>query len=129
MVACYWVLEDAAPGTVQRVVPDGRPELILNLGQPFESLQNGGGNRSRNAFSRDSSPVRSSCARQPARGCWESASVQAAPASCSACRCRNSPTRRPAGDLGLHSLARHATFPASNARFSIWSAAAGPIGR
>jgi AraC-like DNA-binding protein len=37
----YWVLEGAAPGAVQRVVPDGRPELILNLGQPFESLQNG----------------------------------------------------------------------------------------
>ena len=37
----YWVLEGAAPGTVQRVVPDGRPELILNLGQPFESLNEG----------------------------------------------------------------------------------------
>ena len=37
----YWVLEGAAPGTVQRVVPDGRPELILNLGQPFESLNDG----------------------------------------------------------------------------------------
>ena len=41
LVERYWVLEGAAPGTVQRVVPDGRPELILNLGQPFESLQNG----------------------------------------------------------------------------------------
>jgi AraC-like DNA-binding protein len=40
-VDCFWVLEGAAPGVVQRVVPDGRPELILNLGQPFESLQNG----------------------------------------------------------------------------------------
>jgi AraC-like DNA-binding protein len=40
-VDCFWVLEGAAPGAVQRVVPDGRPELILNLGQPFESLQNG----------------------------------------------------------------------------------------
>jgi AraC-like DNA-binding protein len=37
----YWVLEGAAPGAVQRVVPDGRPELILNLGQPFESLDEG----------------------------------------------------------------------------------------
>ena len=37
----YWVLEGAAPGAVQRVVPDGRPELILNLGQPFESLNEG----------------------------------------------------------------------------------------
>jgi AraC-like DNA-binding protein len=40
-VDCFWVLEGATPGAVQRVVPDGRPELILNLGQPFESLQNG----------------------------------------------------------------------------------------
>ncbi len=37
----YWILEGASPGAVQRVVPDGRPELILNLGQPFESLNNG----------------------------------------------------------------------------------------
>src|SRR6476469_4664572 len=37
----YWVLEGAAPGAVQRVVPDGRPELIVNLGQPFESLDEG----------------------------------------------------------------------------------------
>jgi len=41
LVERYWVLEGAAPGSVQRVVPDGRPELILNLGDPFESLQNG----------------------------------------------------------------------------------------
>jgi AraC-like DNA-binding protein len=41
MVACYWLLEDAVPGTIQRVVPDGRPELIVNLGLPFESLRNG----------------------------------------------------------------------------------------
>jgi AraC-like DNA-binding protein len=40
-VECYWVLEDAQPGAVQRVVPDGRPELILNLGQPFEMLCDG----------------------------------------------------------------------------------------
>jgi AraC-like DNA-binding protein len=41
IVECYWVLEGATPGAVQRVVPDGRPELILHLGQPFESFQNG----------------------------------------------------------------------------------------
>ena len=40
-VDCYWVLEVPRPGAVQRVVPDGRPELILNLGQPFESLRDG----------------------------------------------------------------------------------------
>ena len=40
-VACYWMLEGATPGDVQRVVPDGRAELILNLDQPFESLQDG----------------------------------------------------------------------------------------
>uniref|UniRef100_Q02C09 Transcriptional regulator, Fis family n=1 Tax=Solibacter usitatus (strain Ellin6076) TaxID=234267 RepID=Q02C09_SOLUE len=40
-VECYWVLEGAEPGSVQRVVPDGRPELILNLGAPFETLRNG----------------------------------------------------------------------------------------
>jgi AraC-like DNA-binding protein len=40
-VNIIWILEqddDAAP---QRIVPDGCPELILNWGQPFESLQNG----------------------------------------------------------------------------------------
>jgi AraC-like DNA-binding protein len=40
-VECYWVLEGAEPGSVQRVVPDGRPELILNLGTPFETLRDG----------------------------------------------------------------------------------------
>jgi AraC-like DNA-binding protein len=37
----YWMLEGAAPGDAQRVVPDGQPELILNLGQPFESFNVG----------------------------------------------------------------------------------------
>jgi len=38
-----WQLDDnaATPGAIQRVVPDGRPELILNLGEPFEAFQNG----------------------------------------------------------------------------------------
>jgi AraC-like DNA-binding protein len=40
-VECYWVLEGAESGSVQRVVPDGRPELILNLGKPFEALRDG----------------------------------------------------------------------------------------
>ena len=37
----YWTLEAAEHGPVQRVVPDGSPELILNLGQPFESCVDG----------------------------------------------------------------------------------------
>lgn len=41
-VKCYWALEDFAPSQeVQRIVPDGRPELILNFGQPFQSFQQG----------------------------------------------------------------------------------------
>jgi AraC-like DNA-binding protein len=32
----YWTLDGDAAGDVQRVVPDGSPELILNLGRPFE---------------------------------------------------------------------------------------------
>ena len=35
------MLQDAPPGEVQRVVPDGRPELILNLRHPFEMLRDG----------------------------------------------------------------------------------------
>jgi AraC-like DNA-binding protein len=49
-VDCFWVLEGAVPGAVQRVVPDGRPELIVNLGQPFESLQNGQWQRQPHCF-------------------------------------------------------------------------------
>jgi AraC-like DNA-binding protein len=41
-VSHYWTL-DGEGGAVQRVVPDGSPELIVNLGQPFES-QDGTGN-------------------------------------------------------------------------------------
>jgi AraC-like DNA-binding protein len=39
----YWVLESdvSEQGRVQRVVPDGTAELILNFAQPFESCQNG----------------------------------------------------------------------------------------
>jgi AraC-like DNA-binding protein len=40
-----WILTDDEGGgeqaAVQRVVPDGSPELILNLGRPFEVFQNG----------------------------------------------------------------------------------------
>ena len=42
-VKCYWLLEDDAPlSSVQRVVPDGRAQLILNLGDPYEAQTNRG---------------------------------------------------------------------------------------
>lgn len=40
-VRCYWVLEDDDASRVQRIVPDGRAELILNLGQPYEAQKDG----------------------------------------------------------------------------------------
>ena len=37
-IKCYWVLEDdSSTNVVQTIVPDGRSELILNLGRPFQS--------------------------------------------------------------------------------------------
>jgi len=43
-VQCYWLLEDnSSPhSSVQRIVPDGCPELILNLGCPFEGQKEEG---------------------------------------------------------------------------------------
>jgi AraC-like DNA-binding protein len=38
----YWILEAPGAGDVQRVVPDGSPELIVHLGTPFESLTEAG---------------------------------------------------------------------------------------
>src|SRR5262249_6047616 len=36
-VKCYWILEDDSPSSeAQRIVPDGRSELVLNFGKPFE---------------------------------------------------------------------------------------------
>src|SRR5258708_36686686 len=49
-IKCYWMLEDdcspanvhsEAEDNVQRIVPDGRTELIFNLGRPFASNQDG----------------------------------------------------------------------------------------
>ncbi len=35
-VECYWLLAGtSSPEDIQRIVPDGRPELILHLGDPF----------------------------------------------------------------------------------------------
>jgi AraC-like DNA-binding protein len=41
-VEFYWMLEDKSPAScVQRIVPDGRPALILNFGSPFQSQTDG----------------------------------------------------------------------------------------
>ena len=42
-VDCVWTLEGHAhgPGDPQPVMPDGRPELILHLGDPFQRLEHG----------------------------------------------------------------------------------------
>ena len=38
LVKCYWLLEDGEPSpALQRVVPDGRAQLILNLAHPYEA--------------------------------------------------------------------------------------------
>jgi AraC-like DNA-binding protein len=50
-VACYWQLEDdGADQEVQRIVPDGRSELILNVGEPMERFHNGRWQRQPSAF-------------------------------------------------------------------------------
>jgi len=42
-VECYWTLDDSAPApaAVQRVVPDGTCELVVNRGRPFEQFVDG----------------------------------------------------------------------------------------
>ncbi len=41
-VKCFWMLEDPSPSPeVQRILPDGRSELILNFGESFEAEVNG----------------------------------------------------------------------------------------
>ena len=40
-VRAYWILEDTDASRVHRIVPDGHAELILNLGQPYESQRDG----------------------------------------------------------------------------------------
>jgi len=42
LIKCFWVLEDEAPAdSVQTIIPDGRPELIIHLGHPFAQKRNG----------------------------------------------------------------------------------------
>jgi hypothetical protein len=44
-VGCFWMLEDDAHSSdIQRIIPDGRCELILNFSESFES-QSGGASR------------------------------------------------------------------------------------
>jgi hypothetical protein len=41
-IKCYWVLEDDSPtAAAQTIVPDGRSEVIINLGQPFQQATEG----------------------------------------------------------------------------------------
>jgi len=50
-VKTFWMLEDSSPnGDEQRIVPDGRPELIFNLGAPFESCKDGAWTRQPQSF-------------------------------------------------------------------------------
>jgi AraC-like DNA-binding protein len=46
---CLWTLETDSGG-IQRIVPDGRQELIVNLGVPFESFRDGAWTRQPRAF-------------------------------------------------------------------------------
>jgi hypothetical protein len=46
VVQCIWTLEGKAEdlgAAIQPVLPDGRPELILHFGDPFERARAGGG--------------------------------------------------------------------------------------
>jgi AraC-like DNA-binding protein len=46
---CLWTLETDGDA-VQRIVPDGCPELIVNLGAPFEAFRDGAWQRQPRAF-------------------------------------------------------------------------------
>jgi AraC-like DNA-binding protein len=46
VVECLWTLEGHArdlAGAIQPVLPDGRPELVVHLGDPFDRIGEGGG--------------------------------------------------------------------------------------
>src|ERR1051325_3955305 len=49
IVQCLWTLE-AGEGPVQRVVPDGRAEMIFNLKEPFEAFVDGEWRRQPRSF-------------------------------------------------------------------------------
>ena len=50
-VKCFWTLEDDVPSSEpQRVLPDGRCELIFNLAEPFESQSSCGWVRQPKSF-------------------------------------------------------------------------------
>jgi hypothetical protein len=71
----YWVLESDASeaGSVQRVVPDGTAQLILNFAQPFENYQDGEWRLHRVVFWPDKLPDRCCCGRLGRSRCWASA--------------------------------------------------------
>jgi AraC-like DNA-binding protein len=51
LIQSYWILEHSGEqATPQRVVPDGHPELILNMGQPFEVFREGQWQAQRRCF-------------------------------------------------------------------------------
>ena len=42
-VRCVWTFDSAIPGAApQRIVPDGRPELIIHCGAPFAEVDRHG---------------------------------------------------------------------------------------
>jgi len=48
-VRCYWSMRSAASERAERIVPDGRPEIVLNLGDPFVRTLGDGGARDQDA--------------------------------------------------------------------------------
>ena len=42
IIRCFWFLRGAGAGEVQPVVPDGRAEIVLHLGEPFGMVTGGG---------------------------------------------------------------------------------------
>jgi len=49
LLACLWTLETNSRD-VQRIVPDGRPELIVHLGEPFDACHDGAWKRQPRCF-------------------------------------------------------------------------------
>jgi len=48
-VRCYWSMQSSGSHRAERVVPDGCPEIVLNLGDPFRRTLDGGGEREQDA--------------------------------------------------------------------------------
>ncbi|PST83294.1 hypothetical protein C7T94_11980 [Pedobacter yulinensis] len=42
IIECYWLMEDSDTGTrIEKIIPDGFPELIFHYGDPYENNQQG----------------------------------------------------------------------------------------